>query len=92
MGNIATGLLAGWNMANIHQGKEPVVLPGTTVIGSLCHYITHASAADFQPMKANFGILPALGEEEIHGKRQRGAAYSARALKDLEHALVRIGS
>jgi methylenetetrahydrofolate--tRNA-(uracil-5-)-methyltransferase len=92
MGNIATGLLAGWNMANILQGKEPVVLPGTTVIGSLCHYITHASAADFQPMKANFGILPALGEEEIHGKRQRGAAYSARALKDLEHALVIIGS
>ena len=62
MGNIATGLLAGINAARLVQQAEPITLPQTTMLGSLCHYITHADLKDFQPMKANFGILPALDE------------------------------
>lgn len=86
-GNIATGLLAGWNAARLHHGVQPVVLPQTTMLGALCHYITHASAADFQPMKANFGILPALEVRSPKGKRERGAAYALRSLAELDRLL-----
>lgn len=83
-GNIATGLLAGWNAARVLQDRNPLTLPPTTMLGALCHYITHATAADFQPMKANFGILPPLPEPRPRGKRPRAAAYSARAREDLK--------
>jgi methylenetetrahydrofolate--tRNA-(uracil-5-)-methyltransferase len=87
VGNIATGLLAGWNAARLNQGKPLIELPPTSMLGSLCHYITHASRADFQPMKANFGILPVLDDPSIRGKRPRAAAYARRASDDLTHYL-----
>jgi methylenetetrahydrofolate--tRNA-(uracil-5-)-methyltransferase len=87
MGNIATGLLAGWNAARLVQGQVPLRLPPTTMLGALCEYITHADLADFQPMKANFGILPPLETTDRLGKRERAAAYAARALADLEVCL-----
>lgn len=83
MGNIATGLLAGVNAARLLHGKEPLELPTTTMLGALCHYITHAELQDFQPMKANFGILPPM-DVPPKGKRERAAAYAQRALDDLE--------
>ena len=43
-----------------YHDEEPIILPPTTMLGALCHYVTHADLKDFQPMKANFGILPAL--------------------------------
>jgi methylenetetrahydrofolate--tRNA-(uracil-5-)-methyltransferase len=90
MGNIATGLLAGINAARLHHHEEPITLPQTTMLGALCHYITHADLKDFQPMKANFGILPALESTSKIGKRERGKAYAERALEDL--ALVLHGA
>jgi methylenetetrahydrofolate--tRNA-(uracil-5-)-methyltransferase len=87
MGNIATGLLAGWNAARFLRGQDLLSLPPTTMLGALCHYVTHAAEADFQPMKANYGILPALGDTSIKGKRQRAAAYSQRALENLDEFL-----
>ncbi len=92
MGNIATGLLAGINAARIFHQEEPVVLPATTMLGALCHYVTHADLKDFQPMKANFGILPSLETTARIGKRERGKAYAARALGDLSTALRAIDS
>jgi len=83
MGNMATGLLAGWNAARLVNGQEPITLPGTTMLGALCQYITQASLADFQPMKANFGILPALPASPRLGKRERARLYAERALADL---------
>jgi methylenetetrahydrofolate--tRNA-(uracil-5-)-methyltransferase len=83
-GNIATGLLAGFNVARLLKRKQPVELPKTTMIGALCHYVTHASAANFQPMKANFGLLPPLeAEQTIRDKRKRYQAYALRALGEL---------
>jgi methylenetetrahydrofolate--tRNA-(uracil-5-)-methyltransferase len=80
LGNIATGLLAGVNAARFYKGKECLVMPQTTMLGALCTYITHASMEDFQPMKANFGILPPL-QAGFHGsKRDRYQAYADRAL------------
>ena len=85
MGNIATGLLAGINAARALNNETPFTLPPTTMLGALCHYVTHADLKDFQPMKANFGILPPL--ENKTAKRERGAAYGERALADLKKFL-----
>lgn len=87
MGNIATGLLAGVNAARLLNEEEPFTLPPTTMLGALCHYVTHADLKDFQPMKANFGILPPLDLTHKVGKRERGKAYAERALADLQFTL-----
>jgi methylenetetrahydrofolate--tRNA-(uracil-5-)-methyltransferase len=86
VGNIGTGLLAGINIAYWVQGRPLWVLPATTMLGVLCHYITHADPDDFQPMKANFGILPPL-DAAPRGKRDRRQAYAERAARDLEDFL-----
>jgi methylenetetrahydrofolate--tRNA-(uracil-5-)-methyltransferase len=79
MGNIATGLLAGVNAASIADGDEPLVLPPETMLGALCHYIAHADPKNFQPMKANFGILPPLPPSKRMNRRERAQAHAARA-------------
>jgi len=84
MGNIATGLLAGINASRVMQNKAPITLPNESMLGALCHYVTHADLKDFQPMKANFGILPQLELNKKIGKRERGQAYADRALQSLE--------
>jgi len=90
MGNIATGLLAGVNAARLARQEEPITLPQTTMLGALCHYITHADLKDFQPMKANFGILPPLEATAKTGKRDRGRLHAERALADLSFTLSRL--
>jgi len=87
LGNIATGLLAGSNAARLLQGQAPLTLPVTTMLGALCHYITHASLANFQPMKANFGILPPLEINRRMGRRERAKAHAERARLELDHFL-----
>ena len=87
MGNIATGLLAGINMAILVHGKPPLELPHETMLGALCHYITHADLKDFQPMKANFGILPELGLGKKVSKKEKGQAYADRAMSMLDEYL-----
>jgi methylenetetrahydrofolate--tRNA-(uracil-5-)-methyltransferase len=83
MGNIATGLLAGINIARLIQNKSLFELPETTMLGALTHYITHAREKDFQPMKANFGILPPHAKK-IRDKRKRYLLYTERGLSDLQ--------
>jgi methylenetetrahydrofolate--tRNA-(uracil-5-)-methyltransferase len=85
-GNIATGLVAGINASRVVSGLEPLVFPPTTMCGALCHYITQASPADFQPMKANFGILPPVGDEESKiSKRNRVKLRVSRSMEDLDN-------
>ncbi|MEJ2263123.1 MAG: methylenetetrahydrofolate--tRNA-(uracil(54)-C(5))-methyltransferase (FADH(2)-oxidizing) TrmFO [Anaerolineales bacterium] len=91
VGNFATGLLAGWNASRLIRGAKLLELPSTTMLGALCHYITHASASDFQPMKANLGILPPLEDGVRRDKRQRAIAYAARAQTDLEQFMREVG-
>jgi methylenetetrahydrofolate--tRNA-(uracil-5-)-methyltransferase len=81
MGNIATGLLAGMNAARLLAGQALLSLPPTTMLGALVNYITHADLRDFQPMKANFGILPPL-EEAARSKRDRALQYVNRGLEN----------
>jgi methylenetetrahydrofolate--tRNA-(uracil-5-)-methyltransferase len=90
VGNIATGLLAGLNAARFLNGESVLEFPRTTMLGALCHYITHADRIDFQPMKANFGILPVLEGLQVRGKRIRAQAYSERAQVDLQDFLKKL--
>jgi methylenetetrahydrofolate--tRNA-(uracil-5-)-methyltransferase len=91
VGNIASGLLAGVNAARVHTNQMPLILPRETMLGSLCHYITHAAEKDFQPMKANFGIVPPLTDGKRRNKRARASAYSERSLLCLRKYLKEQG-
>jgi methylenetetrahydrofolate--tRNA-(uracil-5-)-methyltransferase len=86
MGNVATGLVAGLNLARYMERESLWIPPPTTLLGALCHYVTHANPAHFQPMKANFGILPEL-MPWLKNKRERYAAYAARALADMRDSI-----
>ncbi len=86
IGNAATGLVAAVNIARHLNGQSAWVLPETSMLGALCHYVTHAEPKHFQPMKANFGILPEL-PNRIKNKRDRYAAYADRALADLTQSV-----
>jgi methylenetetrahydrofolate--tRNA-(uracil-5-)-methyltransferase len=90
MGNAASGLLAGLNAARLLLGQAPVTLPETTMLGALCHYVTHAEPKHFQPMKANFGIMPPF-EQPVRNKRDRYQAYVDRALADLDRLIAAEG-
>jgi methylenetetrahydrofolate--tRNA-(uracil-5-)-methyltransferase len=85
--SIGTGLLAGINAARLIAGDDPWALPPNTMLGALCHYVTHAEPKGFQPMKANFGLMPPL-RQRVRGKRKRAAAYAKRALGSLERFLA----
>jgi methylenetetrahydrofolate--tRNA-(uracil-5-)-methyltransferase len=82
IGSVSSGLVAGLNAARLAVGQEGAAFPPTTMIGALCHYVAGAEAQGFQPMKANFGLLPSL-TPHVRNKRQRYAAYARRALADL---------
>lgn len=84
MESAASGLLAGINAVRYLQGKSEWILPRTTMMGALAGYISDFPNKDFQPMGANFGVLPPLGET-IRDRRERYAQFSKRALEDLEH-------
>ena len=74
--------MCGINAARLVEGEELIKLPATTIIGALCRYL-ESDNADFQPMNANFGILPPL-ENKTREKAKNKLLYSDRSLKDLE--------
>ena len=86
MESASSGILAGRNAAARLLGKAPLVLPRETMMGALADYVANSPSKDFQPMGANFGVLPPL-PEKIRDKRQRYMALSQRALCDLEPML-----
>jgi len=83
--SISSGMIAGINAVEQYLGKKKVVFPSTTMIGALSSYIATQND-DFQPMNANFGILPPL-EEMMKDKKARYAKLADRALEDLEDLL-----
>lgn len=83
MESAASGLLAGLNAARRVMGQASLVLPELTMMGALSRYISGYEGKDFQPMGANFGILPPL-PERIRDKRLRYMALAERALAALE--------
>ena len=79
MESAASGIIAGINAARFAKGEKPLILPDYTMIGALLNYITDISVKDFQPMGANFGVLPPL-KNQIRDKRERYMALALRAL------------
>ncbi len=83
VGSAMGGLVAGLNAVRFLRGQAPLVFPETTMIGALLRYISHADPKDFQPMKANFGLMPPL-EKRVRRKQERYQAYARRALASLQ--------
>ena len=80
---IAGGWLAGTNAARIALGKDPLVLPETTMLGALIGFISSAEPKHFQPIPPNFGIIPPLAKK-VRNKRERYGMYRDRAFTDLQ--------
>jgi methylenetetrahydrofolate--tRNA-(uracil-5-)-methyltransferase len=80
--SLGTGLLAGLNLLRILRGREPLVPPPTTMLGGLLRYLREADPAHFQPMNANFGLVPPL-EAAPRNRQKRNQALAARALEDM---------
>lgn len=83
MESAATGIIAGINAYRYCHGRKVLALPPTTMIGALIKFITGAPDGYFQPINANFGLLPTL-EERIRDKQKRYQAYAERAWHDLD--------
>ncbi|MDR9854531.1 FADH(2)-oxidizing methylenetetrahydrofolate--tRNA-(uracil(54)-C(5))-methyltransferase TrmFO [Paenibacillus sp. VCA1] len=86
----ASGLIAGINAARKAKGEELVVLPETSTIGSMAHYVTNADPKHFQPMNANFGLLPAL-DKKIRNKKEKNEALANRALASIAEFVKEYG-
>lgn len=90
MESASAGIMAGINACRVLEGKSTLTLPNDTMIGALSAYISDPTVKKFQPMGANFGVLPEL-ENRPRDKKERGAAYSQRALDSLNKYLRDIG-
>ena len=77
--SLGTGVLAGINMARIVSGLAPCLPPEETMLGALLRYVHTADPARFQPMNANFGLLPVL-PQRVRDKRRKRELLAERAL------------
>ncbi|MCL6621077.1 MAG: methylenetetrahydrofolate--tRNA-(uracil(54)-C(5))-methyltransferase (FADH(2)-oxidizing) TrmFO [Syntrophobacterales bacterium] len=82
----AMGLLAGINAARLALGLPLVTPPRATALGALVSHVTNTATRNFQPMNVNFGLFPPLPGRLP--KRERGRAYAARALAELERWIL----
>ncbi|WJQ79403.1 FADH(2)-oxidizing methylenetetrahydrofolate--tRNA-(uracil(54)-C(5))-methyltransferase TrmFO [Brevibacillus brevis] len=80
----ASGLLAGINAARLAKGEELIELPPETIMGSMARYITTADPKHFQPMNANFGLVPEW-PERIRDKRLKNEKLAERALDTIQN-------
>ncbi|MBP6963746.1 MAG: methylenetetrahydrofolate--tRNA-(uracil(54)-C(5))-methyltransferase (FADH(2)-oxidizing) TrmFO [Armatimonadetes bacterium] len=85
----AMGIVAGINAARLIKGQEPIVFPRETMIGALADYISSPQTTDFQPMNANFGILP-KPEQRIRNKRDRQAVQVEYALGAIRRTMSEV--
>lgn len=87
MESAASGIIAGINAVRLYENKPSVKLPEVTMTGALSAYISDETVKDFQPMGANFGVLPPI-EPKIRDKKERYAALSSRAVEALERVIA----
>ena len=79
--SISSGMVAGLNAVKKLNGDSSIVFPETTVIGALAKYISTPNEK-FQPMNANFGILPELKGKKIKDKKERYMRLAKRSLEN----------
>ncbi|MDX8362264.1 FADH(2)-oxidizing methylenetetrahydrofolate--tRNA-(uracil(54)-C(5))-methyltransferase TrmFO [Cytobacillus sp. IB215316] len=85
----ASGLVAGINASRSVDGKNLLVFPEETAIGSMAKYITTTNEKNFQPMNANFGLFPDLGVR-IKNKKERYESYANRALETIQNFIKNV--
>ena len=83
MESISSGMVAGINACQLYQNKEKTTFSELTMIGALAKYIS-TNNEKFQPMNANFGILPELNER-IKDKKLKYEKLADRALSALKN-------
>lgn len=83
--SIASGLIAALNIYAEATGEEEIVFPATTICGQLQRHVS-TDNENYQPMNANFGILPPTGEK-IRDKKMRKVAYFNRGVRDMKRFL-----
>lgn len=86
MESAASGIMAGKNAVLRANEKDTLVLDDCTMIGALSRYISDGSVKNFQPMGANFGVLPPI-EPKIRDKRERYMALAQRSLENIEEVI-----
>ena len=87
MESVASGLAVALKIVDRLKGVS-IDMPTTTVLGALLNYTINGGDSDYQPLNANFGILPALSEL-IKDKKARKLAYSDRAIRDMKEYRIR---
>ena len=85
--SIATGMLAGINMARLINGEELLILPKITMLGALTHYISDEEHTKFQPINSNWGIVDPveLPKKERKNKRLKAEMISERSIEYLNN-------
>jgi methylenetetrahydrofolate--tRNA-(uracil-5-)-methyltransferase len=84
---MATGMIAGINAWRRAFGQPPISIPRTTALGSICHYLVHADAQDFAPVRFTFDLLPPI--ERPHGTR---LSRDMRRQMQCERAMTTLGT
>ena len=81
--SIATGMLAGINMARRLSGKEPLILPDETILGALTGYISDSAHTNFQPINSNWALVPPveLPKKERKNKRLKNEILAKRSIE-----------
>lgn len=82
MESTSSGLLAGLNVFSRLKNKSLEKFPSETMIGSLNDYVVNSASSNFQPMGANFGILPE-SREKIRDKKERYKFLAERSINEL---------
>ncbi len=90
--SIATGMLAGINMARQLEGKELITLPKETMLGALCNYISSSELKHFQPMNSNWAVVTPieLPKKERKNKKLKNELLSKRSIEVLKGYLCSI--
>lgn len=87
MESAASGILAGINAVRKIKTQESFILPNETMMGALSDYVSSSISKNFQPMGANFGILPSL-EVHIKDKKERYKALAERSIETLKKLII----
>ena len=87
--SLGTGILCGINLGRILGGDDPVLPPEETMLGSLLRYVHGADQKNFQPMNANFGLLPPL-PHRVRDKRKKREVLASRSLDAMSGFVARL--
>ncbi len=88
--SIASGLLAGINMARFVSNQVPVDLPQETILGALTHYISFEGHTSFQPINSNWGILAEMemDKKTRKNKKLKNELLANRALETIKRVEI----